>query len=328
MIRFGIIGTNFITESMIEAGRYVEQFELKAVYSRTEERAKEFAEQFGAELIFTSVEEMCSSEEVDAIYVASPNSFHARQAITAMEHGKHVLCEKPMASNQREAARMIEVARANQVLLMEAVKSTLMPGFVSLQTHLHKIGKVRRFTGNFCKYSSRYNAYREGKVLNAFNPVFSNGSLMDLGVYGVYPLVVLFGEPESIKANGVRLASGVDGEGSILAEYEGMEAVITHSKINHSYAPSEIQGEEGVMIIPNISEPENIEIRYNDGTVDHLGKRDTYPPMYYELMEFVNLVQKGEIKSTVNSHKNTLIATQILQEARRQMGIKYPADNE
>lgn len=304
----------------------MEHFELKAVYSRTEERAKEFAGKYGAELTFTSVEEMCGSEEVDAIYVASPNSFHAGQAITAMEHGKHVLCEKPIASNQREAARMIDVARTNHVLLMEAVKSTLMPGFVSIREQLHKIGTVRRFTGNFCKYSSRYDAYRDGTVLNAFNPDFSNGSLMDLGVYGVYPLVVLFGEPKSIKANGVRLASGVDGKGSILAEYEGLEAVITHSKINHSYAPSEIQGEEGVIMIPNISEPGNIKICYNDGSVDRLEEQNTHPPMYYELAEFVNLVQKGEIQSTVNSHKNTLIATQILQEARRQMGIKYPAD--
>ncbi|UOQ95341.1 Gfo/Idh/MocA family oxidoreductase [Halobacillus shinanisalinarum] len=326
MIRFGVIGTNFITKLMIEAGQEVADFELKAVYSRTKAKAQQFAEEYGADLTFTSVEEMAQCEEVDAIYIASPNSFHAGQAITAMKYGKHVLCEKPMASNQREAARMVETAKENNVLLMEAIKSTLMPGFASIQEHLHKIGKVRRYVGNFCKYSSRYDTYREGTVLNAFNPAFSNGSLMDLGVYGVYPMVVLFGNPKSLKANGVALASGVDGQGSILAEYEGMEAVVTHSKINHSYAFSEIQGEEGVIIIPNISEPKDIEIRFNDGAVNVLDRQDEFPPMYYELQEFISLAKEGKTQSAVNSYKNTLITSQILQEARRQMGISYPAD--
>ncbi|UOR14024.1 Gfo/Idh/MocA family protein [Halobacillus amylolyticus] len=326
MIRFGIIGTNSITKLMIEAGQYVTDFELKAVYSRTEAKAKQFAKEYGADLTFTSVEEMAQCEEVDAIYIASPNSFHAEQAITVMKHGKHVLCEKPMASNQREAARMVDAAKENNVLLMEAVKSTLMPAFASIQEHLHKIGKVRRYVGNFCKYSSRYDAYREGTVLNAFNPAFSNGSLMDLGVYGVYPMVVLFGNPRSLKANGVPLASGVDGQGSILAKYEGMEAVVTHSKTNHSYAPSEIQGEEGVMIIPNISEPKHVEIRFNNGTAEILANQGELPPMYYELQEFIALAKEGKTQSAVNSHENTLITAQILQEARRQMGISYPAD--
>ncbi len=95
---------------------------------------------------------------------------------------------------------MIAAAKENHVLLMEALKSTLLPNFQAIREHLHKIGPVRRYFAGYCQYSSRYDAYKQGTVLNAFNPVFSNGSLMDLGVYCIYPMAVLFGKPEQIKA--------------------------------------------------------------------------------------------------------------------------------
>src|SRR5690606_38194200 len=129
------------------------------------------------------------------------------------------LCEKPMASNVQEVQAMITAARRNKVLLMEAMKSTLMPNFYSIQSNLSKLGPVRRFFASFCQYSSRYDAYRQGTVLNAFNPSFSNGSLLDIGVYCIYPAVVLFGKPDHILANGYLLESGVDGEGSLLLKY-------------------------------------------------------------------------------------------------------------
>ena len=326
MIRFGVIGTNSITEKFIKAGKQHEAFQLRGVYSRTEERAWEFASEHEADLTFTSVEEMAKSNQIDAIYIASPNSLHAEQANLCMTHGKHVLCEKPMASNQREVDSMIETARKYDVTLMEAVKSTFIPGFALIQEHIHKIGPVRRYVGNFCKYSSRYDAYKEGTVLNAFNPTFSNGSLMDLGLYGIYPMVVLFGEPQQIQAQAVMLESGVDGEGSLLATYDDMEAVVMHSKIVHSYAPSEIQGERGAMIIPDISEPTRLKIRYNDGHEETIDCAQDYHPMYYETNEFINLIQKEQKQSSINSHQNSRIVAKIMEDARRQIGLKYPAD--
>ncbi|MGP4076838.1 Gfo/Idh/MocA family protein [Halobacillus sp. K22] len=327
MIRFGIIGTNTITEKFLNAGRQHDRFQITAVYSRTEERAREFASAQGAKHSYHSLESFASSKEIDAVYIASPNSFHAEQAITCMKQGKHVLCEKPMASNQQETAQMIKVAQEEGVVLMEAVKSTLMPGFKTLQDNLSKVGRVRRYFGNYCKYSSRYDAYKEGTVLNAFNPEFSNGSHMDLGIYCVYPMVVLFGAPLSIQANGVKLASGVDGEGSIIASYDGMEAVITHSKINHSYAPSEIQGEKGVMVIPSISEPEDVLIRYNDGTTETLPGRADQDAMFYEIEEFIHLIEQGKQQSKINSFEHSLIAADVLGESRKQMGITFKADD-
>lgn len=328
MIRFGIIGTNWITERFIEAASKLDDFALTAVYSRTEEKAKEFAGKFNIQTIFTDLEEMAASNEIDAVYIASPNSLHAKQAIIMMQHGKHVLCEKPLASNTAEVEEMIRTAKENNVLLMEALKTTLQPNFTCIKEHLHKIGKVRRYFASYCQYSSRYDAYKEGKILNAFNPAFSNGSLMDIGIYCIYPLVVLFGEPQSVQAMGYMLESGVDGQGSVLLKYEEMDAVVMYSKITNSYIPSEIQGENGSIIIDKIHTPEKVEVRYRDGSVEDITQPQEQNTMYYEAKEFIELIKNGQLQSSVNSFEHSMITAKILEEARRQIGIVYPADQQ
>jgi predicted dehydrogenase len=326
LTRFGVIGTNWITERFIEAAQEMEEFILSAVYSRTEERAKDFAAKYQIPNAYTDLESLVAGDQVDAIYIASPNSFHAKQAIFCMNHGKHVLCEKPLASNAAELKEMIAAAQKNNVLLMEALKSTLLPNFRIIKENLHKIGQVRRYFASYCQYSSRYDAFKEGKILNAFNPAYSNGSLMDLGIYCIYPMVALFGKPDSIQAAGVMLSSGVDGEGSMVMKYQEMDAVIMHSKITNSYLPSEIQGENGTLIIDKINEMDSIKIHYRDGTIEELTGPQREPSMFYEAKEFVQLLEKGSRQSAVNSHANSLATAEVMDEARRQIGLVFAAD--
>ncbi|URT73230.1 Gfo/Idh/MocA family protein [Cytobacillus firmus] len=326
MVRFGVVGTNWITERFLKAALQAEDFQLTAVYSRTEEKAKEFAGKYGVKRTFTDLQMMAASGEIDAVYIASPNSLHAEQSILFMKNNVHVLCEKPIASNTKELTSMIAAARENNVLLMEALKSPFMPNFLAVKENLHKIGKVRRYFASYCQYSSRYDAYRQGTVLNAFNPDFSNGSLMDIGIYCVYPLVALFGKPEEIKAAGYMLESGVDGEGSMVLKYPDMDAVIMYSKITDSSLPAEIQGEEGNIVIDRISAPEKVELHYRNGEREDLTQDQLSDSMYYEAKEFIRLVQAGKTESDFNSHANSMITMEIIEEARRQIGVIYPAD--
>lgn len=326
MVRFGIIGTNWITESFIQAASKVEEFSLSAVYSRTNDKALEFADKYGAEHTYTDLNEFVKSPEFDAVYIASPNSLHASQAVLCMENGKHVICEKPIASNADEVSKMIAAAKENNVVLMEALKTTQLPNFLAIKENLHKIGKVRRYFASYCQYSSRYDKYKEGTVLNAFKPEFSNGSLMDIGIYCVYPAVALFGEPNEVKASSYMLESGVDGEGSLLLTYEEMDAVIMYSKITNSYVPSEIQGENGSIIIDKIHTPESVKIQYKDGTVEDITREQVSESMYYEAKEFISLVSENIQQSELNSHQNSLITARILETARKQVGLIYPAD--
>ena len=182
MINIGIVGTNFITDRLIEGAKLVSDAKISAVYSRSEEKGKEFAEKHNIEYVFTSLEEMAKSDVIDAVYIASPNSLHASQAILFLNNKKHVLGEKAFASNTKEVDEMIKAAKENNVVLMEAMKSTLLPNFKVVKDNLYKIGKVRKYFASYCQYSSRYDKYKAGEVLNAFKNELSNGALMDIGV--------------------------------------------------------------------------------------------------------------------------------------------------
>ena len=325
-INVGVIGTNFITDWVINGARQDSRFNLVAVYSRTQETADAFADKHQIPHTFTSLQAMAASPLIDAVYVASPNFLHAEQSILMMNHGKHVLCEKPFASNVKEVKAMIATAQANNVVLMEAMKTTLTPNFIAVRDNLSTIGTVRRYFSSYCQYSSRYDKYREGIILNAFNPALSNGAMMDIGVYTIYPLVVLFGRPQEIKATGIKLSSGVDGQGSICLSYPEMEATVIYSKIANSSLPTEIQGEEGNITLNRINIIESVKLTHRKGGEEELTQPATHDEYYHEVHEFLNLIETGATESTINSHQNSLITMEIMQEVRRQLGVVYPAD--
>ena len=327
-LRFGVIGTNFISDWVIAGGRQDERFELVAVYSRAQETADAFAAKHGIPHTFTSLEAMAASPLIDAVYVASPNVLHAAQSILCMEYGKHVLCEKAFASNAREVREMIAAARKNGVALMEAMKPVLTPNFLAVRDALGEIGAVRRYFSCYCQYSSRYDKFREGTVLNAFRPELSNGALPDIGVYTIYPMVVLFGRPQTIKAAGFKLSSGVDGEGSVVFSYPAMDAAVLFSKIANSSLPTEIQGEDGNIVLDRINIISDVNIHYRDGrkvSITRPAENDEY---YYEIKEFIDIVQSGKQESTINSWENSLTTMEIMDEIRRQLGVVYPADEQ
>lgn len=326
MINLGIIGSNFITERLIAGAREVEGIKIVAVYSRSEERAKEFAEKFNIEYTFTDLEEMAKSDKINAVYIASPNAIHASQAKVFINNNKHVLCEKAFASNYKEGKEIIDLAREKGVVVMEAMKTTTFPNFLKVKENLYKIGRVRKYIGSYCQYSSRYDKYKEGVVLNAFKKELSNGAVMDIGVYTIAPMVNLFGKSKSVKASGMLLDTGVDGMGNALISYDGMEAVVNYSKISNSYMPSEIQGENGSIIIDRINEFNSVKIIYNDGREENLSGEQKAANMCYEVEEFVNTINSGLIESKMTPHEQTLETLKIIDEIRRQVGVIYPAD--
>lgn len=326
-VRFGVIGTNFIVDKVLEAARLDHRFELTAIYSRTQERADEFAKKHNVPHTFTSLEDMLSSNLIDAVYIASPNSLHASQSILCMQHGKHVFCEKPFASNADEVKAMIATAEKYNVRLMEAMKPTMTPNFSVIKDNLKEIGTIRKYFSCYCQYSSRYDKLKEGVILNAFDPSLSNGAVMDLGVYTIYPMVVLFGRPKKISATGLKLFTGADGQGSVNFEYEGMDATIMYSKIADSSLPTEIQGEEGTITADRINIINKVTLKKRGGEETIISTPNPTHEYYFEVAEFIDLIQKNERESTINSLENSLITIEIIDEIRKQLGIIYPADS-
>ena len=238
--------------------------------------------------------------------------------------GKHVLCEKPMASNAAEVRRMQACARAHNVLLLEAMKSAFLPGFAALSRNLPLIGRLRRITASYCQYSSRYDKFKQGIVLNAFDPKLSNGALMDIGVYCVYPVVKLFGLPRTIQGTAVKLAGGVDGAGSILLGYGEFQADLLYSKIADGALPSEIQGEGGSLLVDRISEPQFLSLRPRGEQERTLFDQPESAPMRYEIEAFQRMAL--DPASAESYSRATLETAMVMDEARRQMGIVFPAD--
>lgn len=323
-INFGVIGTNVITERFLEAGKDAEGFCLRGVYSRSREKAVDFARKHGADLAFDSLEDMDSCKEIDAVYVASPNSLHASQSIQMLKGGKHVLCEKPIASNQREFEEMKKVALENRRVLLEAMRSVYSPGFQAIRENLHKLGKIRRVSFQYCQYSRRYDNFKKGIIENAFNPALSNGALMDIGVYCVHPLVSLFGKPEKVISSSLKLSNGIDGAGTILTEYPDFQGELLYSKITDSRVPSQIQGEEGSLVIREIPDPQEVVLYYRDGRTETLDIPRTENNMVYEIREFLRLIR--EKRYSHEYLENSRMEIELMDEVRRQQKIFFPAD--
>ena len=278
--------------------------------------------------MYTDYEEFLDSG-LDAVYVASPNFAHCAQTLKALNHKKHVLCEKVMAVNEQEVCSMIDCARQNNVVLLEAMRPDFDPAYDLIEQNLPRIGKLRRASFEFCQYSSRYDSFLEGIIQNAFNPDLGNAALLDIGVYCIHSLVRLFGSPKNVKAFSTKLSNGFDGSGIVLMEYEDMTAEAVYSKIAVSVTPSVLQGEDGSIMIDYISKPESVSLRLREsardtltgGTLEKLPYTPVKNNMIFEIQEFLKLIEKKEVNHKYL--KYSLDTIRVLDEVRRKTGIRF-----
>lgn len=316
MIRIGVVGTSKISGQFIEAAKLLEECEVSAIYSRSMEKAKEFGRKYSIETCFDSLEELAKSPEIDMVYIASPNSLHVDQTLLMLNAKKHVLCEKPLATKLEDVEKMFEASKRNSVVLMEAMKSTLVPNYFALKKNLYKIGKIRGFIGNFCQYSSRYDELKGGKLTNIFNPEYGGGASLDLGVYPLYLSLELFGFPTNYFGKKVMLDSGVDGYGTIVLEYKDMIATLIYSKITQSYLKSEIQGELGSILIDSISNLREISIHYLNGDIEDITIEQCENTMVYELSEFLTLIEEKRTESKINTYEISKKCIEIIENLK------------
>lgn len=326
MLRFGMIGTNKIADSFAEAVASIPHVSIEAVYSRTSQTAQQFAEKHGIAHTYTDLDAFAQDSQLDAIYIATPNIMHAPQAMTFIHSGKHVLCEKPITTNARELEQLIAAAAAQGVLLMEAMKPACLPAMEALRSLLPRIGPVKRAVISYCQYSSRYDAFKRGEIMNAFKLELGNGSLMDIGVYCIHPIVALFGAPDRIQADALMLSTGVDGSGTIVMQYPEMDVLISHSKITDSYLLSEIQGDQGSILIDRISTPQQLTLHIRGQEPELLDFTCDKPIMAYEIEHFAHCIEQGLLEAPYVPHAVSLETMRMMDEARQQIGLTYPRD--
>ena len=326
MIKFAVLGTSKITGEFLKTAQRFENFSLEAIYSRDYTKGLTFGKNFSCSKVYTDLDKLGQDPAIDAVYIASPNYLHCQQAIKLMEYKKNVLCEKPFASNSLEVDAMITAARENKVLLMEAMKTPFMPIIQIIKRQLHRVGLIRRVYFNYSQYSSRYDAFREGIIENAFKPELSNGALVDIGIYPLFAMLYLFGKSADITARAKFLDTGVDGVGTISKSYANFLGDIHYSKISNSLIPSEIQGEDGNILINMIAIGTSAKLYLRTGEIIDLGT-ETRDSFYYEIQEFLELAESGHLESQIMTHNLSRELMLELDEIRRQIGLIYPADN-
>ena len=323
-LRIGVVGTNFVSDWLAEAAALLPQVQVTAVCSRAQATGDAFAQKHGIPLVYTSYEAFLASDAVDAVYIASPNFAHCAQAVAAAKAKKHILCEKVIATNGREFEAMRTAAAENGVLLLEAMRPVYDPALEILRQALPLVGPLRRVTMEYCQYSSRYDRFLAGEILNAFDPALSNAAIMDIGVYCIAVCAHLFGAPRTMHAASSFLHNGFEGCGQLLLEYEGFQANISYSKVSESIAPSVFQGEKGSLTIDKISMPGEIRFHPYKGEPRRLDYTPAKNNMMYELAEFARLAAAGAVEHP--GLITSAVQMAVIDEARRQTGIVFPAD--
>ena len=257
-IRFAVVGTNFISDNFVDAVISSGVAEISAVFSRKLDTGRLFAEKHGLPKIYIDYAEMLADADIDAIYVASPTICHYEHTLAALRAGKHVLCEKMICTSTSQLIELRDEARERGLVLLEAMRPDFDPAYDAIRENLAKIGKIRRATLEFCQYSSRYDRFLSGEVLNAFDPTMKNSALADIGIYPLHMAHALFGEPLGVHSSAIFLRNGFEGAGNITLEYDGALVSIIYSKISDSVNSSVIEGERGSILIDKISAPTRI----------------------------------------------------------------------
>lgn len=323
MIRVGIVGTNFISEWFTEAARRTAgRIEPVAVYSRSADRAAEFAQRHRIPQGFGAFETMLDA--VDAVYIASPTVAHFPQAMAAIEARRHVLVEKTISVSHTQAVALFARAEERGVVVMEATRHLHTPEHGLIRESIGRLGTLRYAHLEMLQYSSRYDRFRAGEHMNAFDPALGNSALTDIGVYCLEPALDLFGAPIAHTGASVRLENGFEAGGAIQLDYRTMIADLSYSKIAQGFAPSTIVGEGGALAIDSLSEPSRIVLRDRDGEAVLLERTKPRPAdgMHHELIAFAEQIRAGAVDPRWRDV--TLTARRIMDEhlARTETGIR------
>ncbi len=249
MIKYATIGTSFIAEQFVTGANATGRLQLGAVYSRKNDTGVAFAKKFGCDRVYTSLDELANDSEIQAVYVASPNSCHAEQTEFLLNAGKHIICEKPITTSAAEYKRLKTLADQKGLIYIEAMIPLYNTSRSRIKSAIGEIGNIAMAKIDYCQRSSRYDRFMSGEHVNIFDMSLFAGTLMDLGVYCVYAAIDLFGMPNNIKASASFLGNGADGSGVAIFEYDNFSVSLTYSKTGQSIAPTEIVGDSGSVIM-------------------------------------------------------------------------------
>ncbi len=324
--RWGIIGTGNIAGQFARGLSALPDHQLVAVGSRSQQSADAFGETFGVPHRHPTYEALVRDADVDAVYVSTPHTLHHANTLLALEHGKHVLCEKPFAINARESAEMIAAARSRNLVLIEAMWTRFLPGVVQARQWIAdgKIGEVRALMADF-GFRTEFDPQHR-----LFNPELGGGALLDVGIYPISLASAIFGPPATISSSVVLGSTGVDEQAAAVFGYTGGQ-VASLFFANRTNSPKEatILGTEGYITLHApwfIAERVTLQ---RDGEEPVLFAPEPVGNGYnYEAAELARCVRAGEQETPMLPLDETLAIVQTLDAIRAEWGLVYPQERE
>jgi predicted dehydrogenase len=323
IIRWGVLGPGSIARKFASGLQALSDARLVAVGSRSQESADAFGDQFDVRRRHTSYEALANDPEVDAIYVATPHSFHREHTELCLRAGKAVLCEKPFAINARESESMIAVAHEQGIFLMEAMWTRFLPLIVRVRELIGEgaIGELRMVWSDF--------GFRTGvnPKTRLFDPALGGGGLLDVGIYPVSLASLLLGQPDRIATMADLGSTGVDEQAGIILGYPGAKMAILATAVRTT-TPMEttIMGSDGSIRIHSPSwAPSKMTLTNKTGSqlIEAPFEGNGYN---YEAAEVGRCLRAGLKESPSMTHDETLAIMRTLDAIRAEWGLRYPME--
>lgn len=329
-VRWGIVSTGHIARVVGEQLRSLEDARIQAVSSRGADRAEAFARDLGAARWYhdddagSGVEHLAADDAVDVVYVAAPHAQHHAIARTLLDAGKHVLLEKAFAVTAAEAEDLVAIARRRGRFLMEALWTRFLPVYEALAQRLADgaIGTPRWAQADL-GMAERFDPASRLWARDA-----GGGALLDLAVYPLAWTVAAFGLPSEVRAHGILAENGVDAMTSLdLGHPGGERAHVLVSLISAHTRTVTIAGDAGTMrTLAPLPNPPGFLVTRGDETTE-VRPALHGPPYAYQLREVTRCVQRGALESERMPLADTLALMRLLDDARRQIGVRYPNDD-
>lgn len=327
-MKLGITGCGMIVHDLFRFIHDVEGIELTAIASIPAEYEKvvELAKDNNVQKTYECYEDMLKDEEVEVIYLGVPNHLHYGMCKQALEANKHVICEKPFTSHIKELEDINALAKEKNLFLLEAISTQYLPNVLKIKELLNEVGNVKIVSANYSQYSSRYNAFKEGNILPAFDYTKSGGALMDLNIYNIHFMVSLFGEPQKVQYQ-ANVEKGIDTSGIITLDYGTFKAVLIGAKDCKAPIMTSVQGDQGCILVTtpanNVSD---FKVLKNDGTEMSYNEQNGKHRMFFEFVEFVKIIENKDYQRADDMMKKSLIAMTIATSARQSAGVVFTAD--
>lgn len=323
--RWGVVGTGGIAHLFMEGLRAAQGARITAVASRTKERAQTFAEAWGVPTAHGSYEELAQDPEVDVVYIATPHPWHHPNTLLFLEAGKHVLVEKPMAMNALQVSEMIEAARANGRLLMEAMWTRCLPVHRLIRELVADgaIGEVHSLHADFGINIS----YDPGHRL--FNTDLGGGALLDLGIYPLALASRYLGELTVVGATRRLSPDGmVDTQTSMLVRGDnGATGTLTCASQSALANKAVLAGSRGRVEI-DLFWMATDAVLYRDGHEPEKLHRPFRANGYeYEAEEVARCLAAGEWESPDIPWAESLHLAGVMDQVRDMGGLIYTAPN-